>query len=121
MSARSNQRDERGWGIPPKGSKSYEYYHLLVAGWTPFEITELFQEDQEKSSIRVLCSRIKNPGNRLPGYNSSNAKRRQRRSLLKLNDSPYVEKLVVVLGYSRADARAEEKKQLAKEAAKVVK
>lgn len=113
------ERDERGWRIPRKGTKSYEIYHLLLAGFKPHEITKLYQGDS--NSIGVLINGIKHPevkNARALKYWYRNGKPKNNKN--RNHDSRYVRKLVSILGMSYEEARAVELKEREKHAAKIV-
>jgi hypothetical protein len=117
--ANSNLRDERGWRVPRVGTKSYQIYHLMVAGFSNREISDLFQEDPIKSSIKVLANAIKAPVKKNEYCRQLYREGRVKKSSHNAGGySRYVIKLVNILGMSYTEALEEERKALAKEAAK---
>lgn len=54
-----NPRDERGWRVPRKGTKSEQIYDLMMADFKTKEIADLFQEN--RNTIGILIWRIKHP------------------------------------------------------------
>lgn len=112
-----NQRDERGWRIPRKGTKSWEIYHLLVNGWKPKEIMDLFQEERNFTSIGVLICHIKSPEKQNALSNNWWREHPDKRSVQKPSRgkySKYVKKLVTVLKISHTEAKEIERKELEK-------
>ena len=127
-----NPRDERGWRVPRKGTKSYEIYHLLVDGWSSGEIIKLYGEDWRKTAIRVHIHRIMKPDTSNMAHktwirnNPAKAKairiasrnKGLRNKGLLPTDSKYVKKLVKILRITAEEARLTEASILEKEGAK---
>lgn len=110
-------RDECGWRIPRKGSKSEQIYDLLIAGFRTKEIYNLFQQDRNNSSIGVLISRIRQPEKHNKWSNNwikANPRKRVAQVRINSNYSPYVRKLVRALEISYTEAVDLERKELEK-------
>jgi len=112
-------RDERGWRIPREGTKSHHLYQLLILGYSAAEICNLYHEDYNTSSIKVLIHNIRRPNSHNFAANQwyQNNNKRAREILKKSRSSPdrkgysnYVKKLVKALGISFTEAVALEKK-----------
>lgn len=105
-----NKRDERGWRIPRKGTKTWEIYHFLLAGFKSKEIIELYKGGNE---IRVMIHRIKKPQSQNRYQRQLYLEGRIKKPLNKpTSSSSYVNKLMRILGMSREEALAEERKVL---------
>ncbi len=123
----SNQRprDERGWRIPYPGTKSWEIYHLLVAGFRNCEIAALYQES---NAINVMASHIKHPEaqNKRESQRYKNDPSRHKAAVARSvsrgkrsgggSYSLYVKKLVRSLDISFTEAVELERKELEKAA-----
>ena len=120
---RKTKRDERGWSVPKKGTKSWEVYQFLINDYTNQEIYDAMShnERQERRALASLIFYIKNPDKK----NANNAnwiknnperfKAIAKKSKKKLNDSAYVLKLVRHLKIPIGEARERERKELKRE------
>jgi hypothetical protein len=114
-----SNRDERGWRIPRKGTKSAQIYDMLLAG---FSTTEIINQFCEVGTIRVLIHNIKNPekhNKRARDWRGNNPGKAKASSISNHTKrhgaySKYVMKLVKVLDISYTEAVALERKELEK-------
>lgn len=117
-----NKRDERGWRIPREGTRSHAIYLLMVQGLSNNEIAKRLGFEPSGNKVRVLACHIKRPN----VHNATNIRYYQnhpelRKKFAKVNYrktkyfyTPYVRKLVKVLGISYKEALEHERKLLEK-------